>query len=118
MGGGGLVFESVGKADLMSDHFDTKQSRKSVYQQLICHRSPRLTTLAFRLSEVRRHLLDLDPYGGTDPLGMVNIFVRRTDVSAEFRRLAYQGSFIACWRQANVTPIPNRCSFLNKTYII
>ena len=26
-----------------------------------------LTTFAFRLSEVRRLLLDLDPYGGTDP---------------------------------------------------
>ena len=29
-GGGGLVCESVGKADLLSDHFDGKQSRESV----------------------------------------------------------------------------------------
>ena len=29
-GGGGLVRESVRKADLFSDHFDGKQSRKSV----------------------------------------------------------------------------------------
>ena len=29
-GGGGLVCESVGKADLLSDHFDSKQSRESV----------------------------------------------------------------------------------------
>ena len=28
--GGGLVCESVGKADLLSDHFDSKQSRESV----------------------------------------------------------------------------------------
>ena len=28
--GGGLVCESVGKADLLSDHFDSKQSRDSV----------------------------------------------------------------------------------------
>ena len=27
--GGGLVCESVGKADLLSDHFDTKQSREA-----------------------------------------------------------------------------------------
>ena len=26
-GGGGLECESVGKADLLSDHFDSKQSR-------------------------------------------------------------------------------------------
>ena len=29
-GGGRLVCESVGKADLLSDHFDSKHSRKSV----------------------------------------------------------------------------------------
>ena len=29
VGGGGLVCESVGKADLLSDHFDGKQSRES-----------------------------------------------------------------------------------------
>ena len=29
-GGGGLVCESVGKADLLSDHFNGKQSRESV----------------------------------------------------------------------------------------
>ena len=28
--GGGLVCESVGKADLLSDHFDRKQSREAV----------------------------------------------------------------------------------------
>ena len=29
-GGGRLVCESVGKADLLSDHFDAKQSREYV----------------------------------------------------------------------------------------
>ena len=28
--GGGLVCESVGKADILSDHFDSKQSREAV----------------------------------------------------------------------------------------
>ena len=28
--GGGLVWELVGKVDLLSDHFDSKQSRDSV----------------------------------------------------------------------------------------
>ena len=65
--GGGLVCESVGKADLLSDHFDSKQSREAVDLPLTCHPSPSLTTFAFRSREVRRLSLDLDTYGGTDP---------------------------------------------------
>ena len=61
---------------------------------------------------MRRLLLDLDPYGGTDPLDMFPLFLKRTaDVMAPrlsvvFRQLVCLGSFTACWRQANVTPIP------------
>ena len=81
--GGGLVCEFVGKADLLSDHFDNKQSREAVDLLLTCHPAPRLTTFAFRSSEVRRLLLDLDPYGGPDPLGMFPVFLKRTaDVMA------------------------------------
>ena len=67
---GGLVCKSVGKSDLLSDHFNSKQSREAVDLPLTCHPSPSLTTFAFRSSEVRPLLLDFDPYGGTDPLGM------------------------------------------------
>ena len=49
---GGLVCESVGKADLLSDHFDSKQFRQAVDLQLTCHLSPSLTTFAFRSREV------------------------------------------------------------------
>ena len=35
--GGGLVCESVGKADLLSDRFDSKQSREAVDQPFTCH---------------------------------------------------------------------------------
>ena len=38
--GGGLVCDSVGKADLMQDHFDSKQSREAVDLPLTCHPSP------------------------------------------------------------------------------
>ena len=60
---------------------------------------------------MRLLLLDLDPYGGTDPLGMFPLFLRTADVMAPrlsvvFWRLVRLGSFPACWRQANVTPIP------------
>ena len=48
--GSGLVCKSVGKADLLSDHFDSKQSRKAVDLPLTCHPSPSLTTFAFRSS--------------------------------------------------------------------
>ena len=40
--GGGLVCESFGKADLLSDHFDGKQSRKSIDLPLTCHPPMRL----------------------------------------------------------------------------
>ena len=104
--------ESVGKADLLTDHFNGKQSNEYVDLPLTCHRSPRLTSFAFRSSEVRRLLFDLDPYWGSDPLGMFPIFLKRTaDVlaprlSVVFRRRVRLGSFLACWRQANITPIP------------
>ena len=110
--GGGLVCDSVGNADLLSDHFDSKQSREAVDLPLTCHPSPSFTTFEFRSSEVRPLLLDLYPYGGTDPLCMFPLFLKKTaDVmalrlSVVFRRTVRLGSFRACWRQANVTPIP------------
>ena len=48
-GGGGLVCESVGKTDLLSDHFDGKQSRESVDLPLTCHPSPSLTSFALKV---------------------------------------------------------------------
>ena len=56
-------------------------------------------------------MLDFDPYGGTHPLSMFPIFLKRTaDVlalrlSVVFLRLVRLGSFPPSWRQANVTPI-------------
>ena len=43
--GGGLVCESIGKAALLSDHFDSKQFREAVHLPLTCHPSPSFTTL-------------------------------------------------------------------------
>ena len=56
-------------------------------------------------------MLDLHPYGGTVPLGMFPLFLKRTaDVMAPclsvvFWWLVRLSSFLACWRQAYVTPI-------------
>ena len=76
--GGGLVCESVGKVDLLSNHFNSKQSREAFDLPLTCHLSHSLTTFAFRSRELRRLLLDLDPYGGTDPFCIFPLFLKRT----------------------------------------
>ena len=104
----------VAKADLLSDHYDGKHSRESDDLPLTCHPSPRLTSFSVRSREVRRLLLDLDHYGGSDQWGLFPIFrhiladadVIAPRLSVVFLRLVRLGSFPACWRQANVTPIP------------
>ena len=67
--------ESVGKADQLSDHFDSKQSREAV--DLPRRVAIRLLVLPpLHSGRVRRRLLlDLDPYGGIDPLGMFPLFL-------------------------------------------
>ena len=72
-GGSGLVCESVGKVDLVSDNFNGKQSREFVDLSLTCHPSLNLTSFASRSSEVRCLLLDLDPYALL-PIGYVSSF--------------------------------------------
>ena len=77
-----------------------KQSMESVDMPLTCHPSPNLTSFAIRSNEIRCLLLHLDPYGGSDPLGMFSLFLKRTDVLASrlsvvFRRLVLLGSFLA-----------------------
>ena len=58
--GGGLVCESVRNADMLTAHFDGKQSSDPVDLPSTCHPSPSLTTFAFRSRKVKRLLLDLD----------------------------------------------------------
>ena len=88
---GGLSCESVGKDDLLSDHFDSKQSKQAVDLPLTCHPSPSLTIFAIRSKEVRRFLLDLDLFGGTDRLGMFPLFLERTaDVMAPRLSVVFQ----------------------------
>ena len=109
--GGGLVCESVEKADMLSAHFDGKQSSCPLDLISTCHPSPSLTTFAFRSREVKRLLLDLDSYGGTDPLGGPLFLKMAAEVLAHrlavvFRRLLRSGNFPVCWSVPNVTPIP------------
>ena len=90
-----LSEQSVGKADLFSDHFDSKQSRECVDCPLNYLPSPRLYTFAVMSSEVRRLLLNLDPYRGSDPLGMFPLFHKRTaDVLAPVLVQCFDGLFV------------------------
>ena len=79
-GGGALVCQSVGRANLLSDHFDSKQSREAVDLPFTCRRSPDLITFAFRPSEVGLFLVKLRPLyiGGTDQFGMLLLSLKRT----------------------------------------
>ena len=86
--------ELGGKADLLSDRFDGKQPREYVYLPLFCRPSPRLTTFAFRSSEVRRLMLDSYPYEGTDLLCMFPLFLMRTDVLAPVLVQCFGGLFV------------------------
>ena len=59
--GGGLVCESVVKADLLSDHFDSKQSREAVDLPLTCHPSPSLITFNIEIERGQASLVRLGP---------------------------------------------------------
>ena len=59
--GCGLVCESVGKAGLLSDHFDSKQSREAVDLPLTCHPSPSLTTSCLQVERGQASLVRLGP---------------------------------------------------------
>ena len=72
---------------------------------------PQSHYFAFRSWEVKWLLLDLDSYGGTDPLGMFPLFWRTAEVLAPHLTVVFWwffrlDSFPVCWRVANVTPIP------------
>ena len=96
------MFSEDCKADLLSDHFDSEESREAPDLPLTCHPSPSLTRFALRSRKVRHLLLDLDPYGGTDPLGMFSLFLKTTAnvmvprLRVVFRRLVRLISFPAC----------------------
>ena len=70
----------VGKAYLLSDHFDIKQSKESVDLPLTCHLSYHL---CLQVERGQASLVRLGPFGGTDPLGMFPPLLERTvDVMA------------------------------------
>ena len=82
---------------MLSAHFHGQsRDRYPIDLPSSCHPSPSLTTFEFR----SRPLLDLDSYGGNDPLGMFPLFLKRTTDVLSTRlavvvlRLLYFGSFL------------------------
>ena len=71
-------------------------------------------TFVFRSSDVRHLLLDVNPGGGIDPLGMFPHSLKRTadgpHLIAVFRQLLCMSSFPVCRRQFNVNQIPKTSS--------
>ena len=55
------------KAALLADVFESKQSNGSLTMPQSCFPEVELTTFAFRSGEVKKLLLELDPYGGAGP---------------------------------------------------
>ena len=78
---------------------------------LVCH-SHELTTFAFRSGEVKKLLLELDPYVGTGPDGIFPLFFVKAanylapKISTVLHKLVRIGGFSMCWRVGNITPVP------------
>ena len=110
--GGSLVTDPKAKAELLLAHFNGKQSAKILTLPSTCDPIVSFSAFAFRSKEVLSILQGLDEYGGTDPLGHFPLFFKKVatalapKLSVIFRFLIRKGSFPACWRTANVTPVP------------
>ena len=74
--GGGLVEAPSEKTSLLGSQFDTKQYSEQFVTPL-CVPQSRCNSLAFRTSVLLRLLLDLDSYGGVDPLSVFPLFLMK-----------------------------------------
>ena len=104
------------KANLVAGIFERKQSNEHVDLPPTCFPEVNLSSLAFRSSEVKQLLLDLDNYGGMDPNGIFPLFLKKNaqvlapKISTILRKLIRAGSFPSFWRSGNITPLPKGAS--------
>ena len=109
---GSVTYKPLDKACILADSFNSKQNREDIQLPLSCHPLPSFNSFAFRSSEIRYLLSNLDEYGGTDPNGLFPLLLKRLSsklapkLSVILRKLKRQGSFSNCWRSGNITPIP------------
>ena len=104
--------ELVGKADLLSDHFDSKQSREAVDLSLTCNFC---NFMQLPLMGAPTHWVCsaefLAQWARTADVLALLMGGKTADASHStnsvvLRRLVRLDSSPVCWRQANVTPIP------------
>ena len=99
------------KAPPLGSQFDSKQCREQFVTSLCCFPKSRCNSLTFRTFVILRLLLNLDTYGGVDPLGLFPLFLMKVaDMIAPKLGVIYLslnrlGSFPQCWRSANVTHV-------------
>ena len=113
---GSVTYQPLDKANILAENFSSKQSREEIQLPLTCHPQPSFNKIAFRSSEIKYLLCNLDEYGGTDPNGLFPLILKRLSsqlapkLAVIFRILIRQGSFSECWRLGNITPIPKGSS--------
>ena len=109
---GGLVVAPAENTSLMSSQFDSRKCREQLVTHLSCFLNSRCNSLAIQTPVLLRLLLDLDTYCGVDQLGVFPLVIKMVadiigpKLSIIFLRLIRRGSFLECWRSANVTAIP------------
>ena len=110
--GRGLVVTSAEKESLLGSQFCSKRCREQFVTSLSSFPQSRCNSLAYRIPVFLHLLLDLDTYGGVDPLGVFPLFLEMvTEIIAPklsiiLGELIRRGSFPECWRSAKVTAIP------------
>ena len=113
---GSLCHLPAEKAELLAQSFNGKQCGEDVPLPQSCFPDVKFEKFAFRSSELVTLLNDLDSFGGCDPHGFLPLFFKKSScilapkLAVIFRILLNRGSFPACWRVANVTPIPKGSS--------
>ena len=114
---GSITYNPLEKANILANSFNSKQSLADIQLPQSCHPLPTFNSIAFRSSEIKSLLSDLDEYGGRDPNGLFPLFFKRLSsqlapkLAVVFRILIRQESFSECWRSGDVTPIPKGSSF-------
>ena len=102
---------SLSQATLFADVFDGKQSNGSLTMPQSCLPEVKLTTFAFHSGEVKKLLLELEPYDGAGPDDIFPLFFVKTanylapKISTVLRKLVRIGGFSMCWRVGNIAPV-------------
>ena len=99
MDNGAVTHDPLTKAEVLSTTFLSKQSGQVLNLPSTCFPCPKLTYFAFRSSEVKSYLNDLDSSGGADPNQIFPMFLRNSafilapKLAKIFRYLLKAGSF-------------------------